>query len=243
MTVPPALGVGPPRLRDRPWVVFLSSLETPAWHRPQTPAASQSQSAGGLPVDAYQVVTARAAAAPDEYFSVDVSFSAKLARLHLHGELDVGSAPMLRAAVEQACLADKTIIVVDASDMSYCDSRGIAALVDASVRCSDEGRDMRLIGVRPAVRRGFEASDTEPGIHLVREPDQKVEQLRQALASRGTIGQAQGILMERERITAGQAFDILRTASQHLNIKLRDVAERLVDTGEDPRHWSATPDH
>ena len=48
------------------------------------------------------------------------------------------------------------------------------------------------------------------------------------------IGQAQGILMERERIASGEAFDILRRASQHLNRKLRDVAEDLVDTGETP---------
>ena len=68
-------------------------------------------------------------------------------------------------------------------------------------------------------------------------------QLNDALASRGTIGQAQGILMERERITADQAFEVLRKASQQLNIKLRDIAQRLVDTGEDPRSGrkDATP--
>jgi AmiR/NasT family two-component response regulator len=40
--------------------------------------------------------------------------------------------------------------------------------------------------------------------------------------------------MERERITAEQAFDVLRRASQHLNTKLREVAQELVDTGERP---------
>jgi len=40
--------------------------------------------------------------------------------------------------------------------------------------------------------------------------------------------------MERERITANEAFDILRRASQHLNLKLREVAQTLVDTGEAP---------
>ena len=55
--------------------------------------------------------------------------------------------------------------------------------------------------------------------------------LELALGTRELIGQAQGILMERERISADQAFDILRRSSQHLNIKLRDVAQRLVDTG------------
>jgi ANTAR domain/GAF domain len=55
-----------------------------------------------------------------------------------------------------------------------------------------------------------------------------------ALRTREIIGEALGILMERERISANQAFDILRRASQHLNIKLRDIAQDLVDTGEDP---------
>jgi hypothetical protein len=58
--------------------------------------------------------------------------------------------------------------------------------------------------------------------------------LQTALLSREIIGQAQGILMERERITADQAFDLLRRSSQHLNIKLRDVAQQLVDTGAVP---------
>ena len=62
----------------------------------------------------------------------------------------------------------------------------------------------------------------------------KTEDLAAGLAMRSVIGQAQGILMERERITADQAFDALRRASQHLNLKLRDVAQRLVDTGESP---------
>jgi GAF domain-containing protein len=64
--------------------------------------------------------------------------------------------------------------------------------------------------------------------------ERRADNLHAALASRETIGEALGILMERERITAGQAFDILRRASQHLNIKLREVAQNLVNTGEDP---------
>jgi AmiR/NasT family two-component response regulator len=48
--------------------------------------------------------------------------------------------------------------------------------------------------------------------------------LHTARATREVIGQAQGILIEREHITADQAFDILRRASQHLNLKLREVA-------------------
>jgi GAF domain-containing protein len=64
--------------------------------------------------------------------------------------------------------------------------------------------------------------------------ERRSENLNMALGTREVIGQAQGILMERERITPGEAFDILRHASQHLNRKLRDVAQDLVDTGERP---------
>ncbi len=70
--------------------------------------------------------------------------------------------------------------------------------------------------------------------HSHEDEERRLEDLHAALGTRETIGEALGILMERERITADQAFDVLRRASQHLNVKLRDVAQHLVDTGESP---------
>jgi AmiR/NasT family two-component response regulator len=64
----------------------------------------------------------------------------------------------------------------------------------------------------------------------------QVEHLERALASRDTIGQAKGILMERLRITADEAFEKLRLASQHTNRKLSSLAEQLAATGEWPPH-------
>jgi hypothetical protein len=58
--------------------------------------------------------------------------------------------------------------------------------------------------------------------------------LREALSSRDVIGQAKGILMERMRLTPEDAFDVLRRASQTLNRKLLEVAERLAETGQLP---------
>ncbi|HLI16107.1 MAG TPA: ANTAR domain-containing protein [Acidimicrobiales bacterium] len=60
------------------------------------------------------------------------------------------------------------------------------------------------------------------------------EQLEEALRSRDVIGQAKGILMAREGITADQAFDRLRRASQRLNLKLRDIADQVAFTGLAP---------
>jgi len=70
--------------------------------------------------------------------------------------------------------------------------------------------------------------------HTHEDDERRSENLQAALVTREIIGKALGILMERERISTQQAFDILRRASQRLNIKLRVVAQNLVDTGEDP---------
>ncbi len=55
------------------------------------------------------------------------------------------------------------------------------------------------------------------------------QQFRDALDTRDVIGQAKGILMERHRVTADQAFAVLVELSQQTNTKLRVVAEHLVD--------------
>ena len=60
----------------------------------------------------------------------------------------------------------------------------------------------------------------------------QVSQLAQALDTRDLIGQAKGILMERFKITAQQAFLLLSRASSEMNIKLHDVAEQLTVSGE-----------
>jgi ANTAR domain/GAF domain len=62
--------------------------------------------------------------------------------------------------------------------------------------------------------------------------EQLGHQLHDALASRDVIGQAKGILMERLRITPEDAFDTLRRSSQRLNVKLREIAQKLAETGE-----------
>jgi transcriptional regulator with GAF, ATPase, and Fis domain len=70
--------------------------------------------------------------------------------------------------------------------------------------------------------------------HIHEDQERQAAALHTGLASREIIGEAMGILMERERISAEQAFNILGRASQHLHIKLREVAQNLIDTGEDP---------
>ncbi|MCU7728909.1 GAF and ANTAR domain-containing protein [Actinoplanes sp. KI2] len=66
------------------------------------------------------------------------------------------------------------------------------------------------------------------------EVDRREAALHRGLSTRDVIGQAKGILMERRRLSAGDAFDLLRRVSQQLNRKLADVAQELAETGELP---------
>lgn len=65
--------------------------------------------------------------------------------------------------------------------------------------------------------------------------EQDVGNLEAALTSSRQIGTAIGILMARRRITSEEAFDVLRRASQSLNLKLREVAAEVELTGEVPQ--------
>lgn len=58
-------------------------------------------------------------------------------------------------------------------------------------------------------------------------------EFRSALASRDTIGQAKGMIMERFGVDAVEAFALLRRLSQDGNTPLADVAQRLVEAGSE----------
>ena len=58
------------------------------------------------------------------------------------------------------------------------------------------------------------------------------EQFKRALASRDTIGQAKGMIMERYGVDAVQAFDVLRKLSQDSNVPLVQVAADLVTNAQ-----------
>lgn len=64
--------------------------------------------------------------------------------------------------------------------------------------------------------------------------EERADNLEIALASNRQIGIAIGILMAYHRVTQDEAFGLLRIASQHLHIKLRDIAQDVAETGTLP---------
>jgi PAS domain S-box-containing protein len=73
------------------------------------------------------------------------------------------------------------------------------------------------------------------GIERQRSADKQAN-LEQAMISHRLVGQAVGILVERHRILPIEAFDRLKQASQNRNLKLHDVATRVIETGAEPEN-------
>lgn len=104
----------------------------------------------------------------------------------------------------------------------------IAYGTTAAVNLYSTGAD-RFDGEDERVARAFA---THAGIALAHAD--MAANLRTGLLTREEIGRAVGILMERHRVTANAAFDMLVLASQHSHRKLRDLAAWMNETGEDP---------
>jgi anti-sigma B factor antagonist len=71
----------------------------------------------------------------------------------VHGELSIDGVARLRTIL--AGLIDNSItrIVVDLGPMTFCDSIGLSAFVDAHRRCAERGGYLRLAAASPFLRR------------------------------------------------------------------------------------------
>ena len=69
---------------------------------------------------------------------------------------------------------------------------------------------------------------------VVQEAADRESNLQLAVQSHQLIGQAIGILVERHRISPNEAFGRLKAASQNRNLKLRELARRVIETGQEP---------
>jgi GAF domain-containing protein len=102
------------------------------------------------------------------------------------------------------------------------------------------GLNVYLRGARPedgsaaALATRFAGYAVVPvsNMYLYTSAVERADHLAAALDSRAVIDQAKGILMERFKLTPDQAFQALARVSMETNLKVREVAERFVRTGE-----------
>ncbi|WP_159396467.1 STAS domain-containing protein [Streptomyces sp. Sge12] len=83
--------------------------------------------------------------------------------VHVGGEMDIDRAPMLHAALHAAITqpGGPAEIVVDLSDLSFCDSSGLNALIQARQTAAEHGRRIILRDPQPQFRRLLELTGAE----------------------------------------------------------------------------------
>ena len=92
-----------------------------------------------------------------------------------------------------------------------------------------------------ATRFGPYASVAAGNLYAYQSARRTADNLQAALESRAVIDQAKGILMERYKLTADRAFQLLARASMDSNRKVRDIADDLVHTGQFPAGGAGAP--
>ncbi|WP_345640481.1 GAF and ANTAR domain-containing protein [Streptomyces siamensis] len=106
-----------------------------------------------------------------------------------------------------------------------------------SLRLRADRRRITVLTAYARKPRAFDDSATRIGrlftahVSIALESATVREQLTEAMRTRDLIGQATGILMERLDTDAAEAFDSLVRISQRENVKLRELARRIVDAG------------
>jgi GAF domain-containing protein len=155
-------------------------------------------------------------------------------------QMEIGEGP------DVSVIADRLSVIVSDTRTENRWPRWAARVCDAGIRSLLSVRmytDEETIGTLNAYSRhpdAFDVDDQAVAHVLARHAAvalgnaQKVENLWLAVDARKRIGQAQGILMERFDLTADQAFAVLLRYSQDNNVKLRVVADRLVETRKLP---------
>jgi hypothetical protein len=103
------------------------------------------------------------------------------------------------------------------------------------LRLRADRRRLTVLTVYSRKPRAFDETTVRIGrlltvhVSLALDSTTEREQLTEAMRTRDLIGQATGILMERLDTDAAEAFKSLVRASQRENVKLRDIARRIVD--------------
>ena len=106
--------------------------------------------------------------------------------------------------------------------------------VEANIRRLDLARS-RL----QATQRRISAGRTQrEALH-----DSAFARLAARLESQPVIEQAKGILIAQVGCTPDEAFSMLRAASQRTNVRVRDLAQDIVDRAASREHASGWPEH
>ncbi|WP_367128505.1 GAF and ANTAR domain-containing protein [Saccharothrix sp. HUAS TT1] len=162
-------------------------------------------------------------------------------------QYDTGQGPCLTALYQQKIVSAPDLATESRWPLFAKRALDLKVTSMLSFRLYVEGDDLGALNLYSPEAHAFDEESEHVGllfaghaaVALARA--QEREHLAESVQTRDLIGQAKGILMERHKLTADQAFHLLVRASQQTNLKLRVLAERLTRTGELPSPGSRRP--
>lgn len=86
---------------------------------------------------------------PTDPFAVEVVGH----ELHLHGELDLATVPILETALRRTLLTRREMIIVDCSALTFIDASGLSSLIGARRTAERSGAQLVLRAPSPALAR------------------------------------------------------------------------------------------
>ncbi|MEY2569028.1 MAG: anti-sigma factor antagonist [Actinomycetota bacterium] len=82
-------------------------------------------------------------------FELELSRDGRATTIHVTGELDVASAPALRACVVSVLEQGQRRVIMDLAKLEFVDSTGLGALVGARKRVRESGGELVLTNPLP----------------------------------------------------------------------------------------------
>jgi anti-anti-sigma factor len=169
----------------------------------------------------------------------------------VRGELDLGRAQVLQAALCQAIDSSVQGVDLDLSGTGFCDCANLNVLVTARRHAMDGHKTLLLRSASSAVQRLLTVTGTlslfapedheptrlnldeqasgEPALdHDEQALRSEVVQLRRAMQTRPVIDQARGVLMASFGLSPENAWNVLVSVSQNTNTKLHQLADEVV---------------
>jgi anti-sigma B factor antagonist len=95
-------------------------------------------------------------------FRIEVTGNHRHLTLRLVGEVDMATAPELRAALGSAFEHGTSMLTVDLEGVEYLDSSGIRELVRAHFNATNLGTHLAFTGANPTVTRALEVAGLAP---------------------------------------------------------------------------------
>lgn len=98
--------------------------------------------------------------------SVSTSDHAALTVVHVGGEIDVYTAPLLREALDKQVAAGRADIVVDLEDVTFMDSTGLGVLVGRLKLVRGRNGSLRIVSSKDRILKVFKITGLDKVFHI-----------------------------------------------------------------------------